>query len=100
MCIGVVPEDKWREIEFIGDHHSWGFYSNGDTRYQAGYNRQYGPRYLNFDRVAVVCDFDKCTISFEKNGRDLGVAFENLDGPVRVGVSMLRPDQSVTFIDN
>ena len=58
----------------------------------------YGPTFTSGDVIGVVLDFPSKTISFQKNKQDLGVAFNDLVGPVHIAVSMTAKGSTVCAV--
>lgn len=73
------------------------FSSNGHISDCYGPSR-YGEEYSFNDIITV--KYDKCkNISFEKNGKNLGVAFENVDGPFYLAASLYFTGDSVELME-
>ena len=71
--------------------HGWGIYVNGYVYYN-GNQLNYSPRINTGDLISVLLDLDNGTLSFWRNGNDLGVAFNNL-----LGKGIIYPMYSAMF---
>eukprot|EP01006_Ploeotia_vitrea_P052211 TRINITY_DN67660_c9_g12_i2.p1 TRINITY_DN67660_c9_g12~~TRINITY_DN67660_c9_g12_i2.p1 ORF type:complete len:1039 (+),score=601.97 TRINITY_DN67660_c9_g12_i2:75-3191(+) len=104
FIIGVVPAKfprKGKAKEWVGAHGSWGYIAGtGGKCHNVAKSQPYGHKYGADDVVSVALDFDERTIEFFKNGRTQGVAFRNLQGPVRLAVSFTGTESSVSFADS
>jgi len=84
MNIGVVNQGYVANSR-LGPS-SWGYLSNGQ-KYNAGIAQAYGDRYSDGDVITIELEFGSKQITFYKNGKSQGVAFQNLSGPVFPAVS-------------
>ncbi len=53
-----------------------------------GRSEPYGLTYAQGDVITCVVDLDEGTLEFQRNGQSLGVAHDNVKGPVRPAVAM------------
>lgn len=88
LIVGVAPADF--HLTWVGDGASFGYIaSNGAKVRSGGTTSVYGSTFgASGDRITIVMDFARGTLSFELNGVDQGVAFDELVGPLHVAVSM------------
>lgn len=49
------------------------------------------------DEIECTVDFTKATISYKKNGKDLGVAFKDVKGPLIPAVSVVATDTELVI---
>jgi len=59
---------------------------------------KYGEEYTVNDVISITYDINK-NISFERNGKDLGVAFENVEGPFYLAASLYFNGDGVELLD-
>ncbi|TMW56846.1 hypothetical protein Poli38472_006856 [Pythium oligandrum] len=84
---------------FLGsDDQSWGFIGDKALYYQRNRLRVYGDAFGEGDCISVYLDCDLGTLSFSKNGVELGVAFENIVGEVFPAVAFYSRHQKVSII--
>ena len=70
----------------------------GGCKQHQGIRTEYGAKYGDDDIIAVILNYGNKTIRFFKNNEDLGVAFDNLRGSVRVAVHMHEKRDAVKFM--
>lgn len=91
-CIGVVPANitGWTNSYMIGysGHLNGWAYSVGHAQKYNYQMSSYGSICASGDVVKVRLDCDKKTIEFFRNGKSLGVAFSNVEPPVRAALSL------------
>eukprot|EP01084_Bolivina_argentea_P251841 422543_1 len=96
FIVGVVSLSfDFKNSPGLGCPHSWG-YNGGTGQKCSGYSDEYigetgedyGEGYGDQDRIKCVVDFNKQTIEYFKNDKTQGIAFDNLDTPVRPAVSI------------
>lgn len=72
----------------LGSQGGWGYIGgNGQKIHKSPTGINYAAPYGTGDIIGVQLDFEAKTIEFFKNGESLGVAHENLVGPVVAAVS-------------
>jgi len=54
--------------------------------------------YSSGDKVCLIIDFEKRSIDFLNNGSLLGVAYTNMNGPVRAVVRLLNAGDAVRLL--
>ncbi|KAL6782095.1 hypothetical protein ACKKBF_B10635 [Auxenochlorella protothecoides x Auxenochlorella symbiontica] len=76
---------------------SYGYHGDDGNIFNGrGYGQKYGPTFTTGDVIGVLFDRVERTISFTKNGRDLGVAFQHVMEPVLYPTIGFRtPDEEV-----
>uniref|UniRef100_K3X672 B30.2/SPRY domain-containing protein n=1 Tax=Globisporangium ultimum (strain ATCC 200006 / CBS 805.95 / DAOM BR144) TaxID=431595 RepID=K3X672_GLOUD len=86
---------------FLGaDDHSWGYIGDKALYYQRNRVRAYGDNFGEDDCIGVQLDCERGTLSFSKNGVNLGVAFENIVGEVYPAVAFYSRHQRVSFVQD
>ena len=63
-----------------GDENGWGYIGDRALYHKRNKVKLYGERFGQGDVIGVTLDMDEGTLSFDKNGEDLGVAITNLNG--------------------
>eukprot|EP01122_Echinamoeba_exundans_P017354 TRINITY_DN911_c4_g1_i1.p1 TRINITY_DN911_c4_g1~~TRINITY_DN911_c4_g1_i1.p1 ORF type:complete len:3990 (-),score=695.43 TRINITY_DN911_c4_g1_i1:1688-12457(-) len=84
IMIGVC-ERSHRLNAYIGQSASskgWSYYgaTTGFTYHDGKSDSRYGQKMVQGDVIGVTLDMDEGTLSFSRNGEDLGIAFRNLKG--------------------
>ena len=88
MCLGVIDVNKINKssihsTDFIGGRvdlcDGYGYYSYHGHKYHNRINKSYGEGFDVGDIISVILDMDNLTLRFEKNGKDQGIAYENLE---------------------
>ncbi|KAJ3426036.1 spry domain containing socs box protein [Anaeramoeba flamelloides] len=77
----------------------WSFYCFNGTKWNAGKSQKYGTKVKQNDIVGMILDMDKRTLSYDINGEDLGVAFENLPDELVLCFDLYYPDEQLTLVD-
>jgi len=98
VVIGIVPACFNYLHTYLTSNGGWCYLADGRKAYNCGNCVVYGMRYAQGERVGVLVDLNKHTVSFYLNGVSQGVAFTNVFGPVFPGVSMLTGGQRVILI--
>ncbi|ETO25100.1 hypothetical protein RFI_12039, partial [Reticulomyxa filosa] len=90
FIVGVAPTKfDPRKTAWLGSQNSWGYIGGtGGKCHQVGKTVDYGAQYGGNDVVKCEVNFDLSTVEFFLNGKSQGVAFNNLTGPVKPGVSL------------
>jgi len=91
MEIGVVPPTfEIKESYNIGNHGGWAYAHIGTIKgIGSTWNAYAGKeKYGIGDVITVEVDFNKTTITFFKNGKSLGVAFDNVTSPVYPAITI------------
>jgi hypothetical protein len=84
VMIGVC-ERSHKLNAYIGQNQSgkgWSYYgaTTGYTYHDGKSDSRYGQKMVTGDVISVTLDMDEGTLSFSRNGEDLGVAFRGLSG--------------------
>eukprot|EP01083_Nonionella_stella_P046664 124921_1 len=90
FIFGVAPASfEPKSSCWLGSQGSWGYIAGlGGIVHKSDKHVSYGETFGVKDKISVQLDFQKHTIEFFRNGKSQGVAFTNLNGPVRAGTSM------------
>eukprot|EP00466_Bigelowiella_natans_P004688 jgi/Bigna1/134910/aug1.27_g9618 len=102
--VGVVPANEsaitssnqpigWKKVD------GWGLVVGTGELLHKSTGRSYPggvptPEFQSRDRVGVVYDSNRGTISFHRNGLDLGVAFESIRVPIRAALSCIQTQET------
>ncbi|MES1923504.1 hypothetical protein MHBO_005081 [Bonamia ostreae] len=90
MIVGVVPENfDYKAQKCLGFPSGWGYISgNGSKISSFSEGENFGPKFGVDDKIGIEVDFDKDgSLSFTKNSVFVGVAYKNLEEPIRFAVS-------------
>jgi hypothetical protein len=88
MVIVGVAKPNYPLNTYLGHNtQGWGYVANGFKNHNSGSGTTYAQTYVQGDVISVYVDLSKKTIGFKKNGKDLGVAFTNVDGPVCLAIT-------------
>lgn len=101
FIIGVVPAafEINNASVWVGSQGGWGYIGGlGHKNFNSSTNVPYADTFTTGDVVGVQLDFSAGTVEFFKNNVSMGIAFENLEGPVHAAVSMTGPGSKVTFL--
>lgn len=83
---------------YVGsDRFGWGYLANKAIWHNKGKMRSYGELFRQGDTIGVVLDMDNGTLSFCRNGKDLGVAVEGLIGEVYPAFSLYNQDDQLSL---
>ncbi|GAB9472899.1 unnamed protein product [Globisporangium polare] len=94
-----VGNQRASSDSFLGaDDHSWGYIGDKALYYQRNRVKAYGESFSEGDCIGVTLDCEKGTLSFTKNGVDLGIAFDNVVGEVSPAVAFYSRHQRVSFV--
>ncbi|RYP07035.1 hypothetical protein DL764_002794 [Monosporascus ibericus] len=78
------------------DEHSWGYHSDDGNKFHGEpLGTTYSSAYGKSDIVECHIDQSERTASFKRNGEDLGIAFEGLEGRLYPVVGMVSPGVKV-----
>ena len=88
FVVGLVPPSF--PLTTVGLSNSWGYIAGtGGKCFNVASSTPYGRNYgKQGDRITMIINFDKGTLSYELNGVNQGVAFVGVVGPVHAAVSM------------
>ena len=98
LFIGVAHSSV-NTTNFLGfDCFGWGYIGDGALYHKRTKLRNYGEAFEEGDVIGVDLDMSKGTLSFSKNGNDLGVAFTGLTGEVYPAVGFYTLGQRVSLL--
>jgi hypothetical protein len=102
IFIGVVSKDA-TNVNYVGaDEYGWGYLANMAMWHRKGKVKAYGELFKEGDMLEVHLDMDVGTLSFCRNGRNLGVAVSGLSaqttGELFPAVSMYNKQDRVTLL--
>lgn len=97
VFIGVLSCDAQLDTYVGSDTHGWGYLANKALWHGRGKLRSYGELYKEGDTIGVCLNMDNGTMSFSRNGKDLGVAVDGLSGELFPAVSLYNKDDQITI---
>lgn len=100
LFIGVATRDADLTTFLGGDDNGWGFIGDRALYHKRTKVKAYGERFGQGDTIAVTLNMDRGTLSFSKNGQDLGVAFEGLVGSLYPAVAFYNQGQRLSLIQS
>jgi SPRY domain len=87
LFIGVATREADVSTFLGGDKNGWGFIGDRALYHGRARTRAYGERFGSGDVIGVTLDFNRGTLSFSRNGRELGVAFAGMRGELYPAVA-------------
>ncbi|EQC37076.1 hypothetical protein SDRG_05303 [Saprolegnia diclina VS20] len=100
LFLGVASKRANLESFLGADEHSWGFIGDGALYYQRNRLKTYGDTFGEGDVIGLDLDCDLGTLSYSKNGVDLGVAFDNVIGELFPAVAFYSRHQKISLVAN
>jgi len=100
LFVGVASLEANLTTFLGGDEHSWGYIGDRALYHRRMKSRLYGERFGHGDTVGVILNMDYGSLSFSKNGMDLGVAFNGLIGELYPAVAFYNQGQHVALIEH
>lgn len=100
LFIGVATRDADLTTFLGGDDNGWGFIGDRALYHKRTKVKAYGERFSQGDTIGVTLNMDRGTLSFSKNGQDLGVAFEGLVGSLYPAVAFYNQGQRLSLIQS
>ncbi len=100
LFIGVATRDADLTTFLGGDDNGWGFIGDRALYHKRTKVKAYGERFSQGDTIGVTLNMDRGTLSFSKNGQDLGVAFEGLVGCLYPAVAFYNQGQRVSLVQS
>ncbi|CAM9328498.1 unnamed protein product, partial [Scytosiphon promiscuus] len=98
VFVGVMASDS-RLDNYVGsDRSGWGYLANKAIWHDKGKVRSYGDLFREGDTIGVKLDMDLGTLRFSRNGRDLGLAVQGLEGALFPAFSMYNRSDQLTFL--
>jgi len=80
LCVGMCTTEGRTDVGWYGKDTSnaWMYRTSGSAWGGGSVKGDYGEEYKNGDTIEVILNFTNGTISFKKNGKDQGIAFNDL----------------------
>lgn len=100
LFIGVATRDADLTTFLGGDEYGWGFIGDRALYHKRTKVKAYGERFGQGDTIGVTLNMDRGTLSFSKNGQDLGIAFEGLVGSLYPAVAFYNQGQRLSLIQS
>ncbi|KAJ6231137.1 spry domain containing socs box protein [Anaeramoeba flamelloides] len=98
--IGVVSDKVSSGVNYKNPKGYMFYATYNGNKYNNGSNSAYGEKCVVGDNVEILLDMDKKTISFIKNGKDLGIAYSNLPESVVLAVDIYESGNQITLLDS
>lgn len=98
--IGVATREADLTTFLGGDDHGWGFIGDRALYHKRAKVKAYGERFSQGDIIGVTLNMDRGTLSFSKNGLDLGIAFEGLAGGLYPAVAFYNQGQRASLVQS
>ena len=98
LFIGVAEMTANLSTFLGGDDKGWGYIGDQAIYHGRAKLRAYGERFKEKDRIGVTLDMDAGTLSFSKNGTDLGVAIEGLTGKLYPAFAFYNCGQQISLV--
>lgn len=100
LFIGVANRGADLTTFLGGDCNGWGFIGDRAIYHKRTKVKAYGERFGQGDTIGVTLNMDRGTLSFSKNGQDLGVAFEGLTGGLYPAVAFYNQEQRLSLVQS
>ena len=98
IFIGVTTSSAVLDNYVGSDSQGWGYLANRAIWHNKGKSRSYGELYREGDTIGITLNFDTSTLSFSRNGKDLGVAVENIKGELYPAFSMYNKGDKISLL--
>ena len=98
LFVGIATKDANLSTFLGGDENGWGYIGDRALYHKRNKVKLYGERFGQGDVIGVTLDMDEGTLSFDKNGEDLGVAITNLVGVIYPAVAFYNRGQQVQIL--
>ena len=98
LFVGIATKDANLSTFLGGDDNGWGYIGDRALYHKRNKVKLYGERFGQGDTVGVTLDMDEGTLSFSKNGENLGVAISNLSGVLYPAVAFYNRGQRVSLL--
>jgi hypothetical protein len=98
LFIGVATRRADLTTFLGGDDFGWGYIGDRALYHKRTKVKAYGERFGQGDVIGVTLDMDRGTLSFSKNGLDLGVAFDGLAGEIYPAVAFYNQGQQISLL--
>jgi len=98
LFIGVATKQADLGTFLGGDDFGWGYIGDRALYHKRAKVKTYGERFGEGDVIGVTLDMDRGTLSFKKNGMEMGTAFDGLAGELYPAVAFYNQGQRVSLI--
>lgn len=100
IMIGVCDKSVYDKYSFLSHNaRGYAYYGYNGAAYHNSVEKTYATAYKAGDVIGVLADLKKGNISFTKNGKNLGVAFTGVKGPLYPAVSLYNTSDSVSIVN-
>ena len=98
LFIGVATKHADTATFLGGDDFGWGYIGDRALYHKRSKVKVFGERFGQGDVIGVCLDLDKGTLSFSRNGEEMGVAFDGLTGELFPAVAFYNQGQRVSLV--
>jgi hypothetical protein len=98
LFVGVASRDVNLSTFLGGDEFGWGYIGDSALYHKRNKLKAYGDHFRQGDTIGVTLDMDLGTLTFTKNGFNLGVAVEVLTGILYPAFAFYNSGQRITLI--
>jgi hypothetical protein len=98
IIIGIVGEGHFSSNNWVGGHSkSVGYLNDGSIWRNGSFRKRYGEKFVSGDVIRVQIDMKSRSITFFKNGKDLGMAFKRIPEQVYPAFSLFHSGDRISL---
>ena len=98
LFVGVATSEADLNTYLGGCSHGWGFIGEQALYHSRENVKGYGEAFSTGDFIGISLDFHRGTLSFSRNGKSLGVAFDKICGELYPAVAFYNTGQELEII--
>ena len=98
IFVGIMTSNGSTDNYVGSDRDGWGYLANKAIWHNKGKMCTYGELFREGDRIGVTLDMDCGTVSFNRNGKDLGIGVEGISGEVYPAFSLYNIEDQISLI--